>query len=175
MYKGKKVVHIVARGMNGEIGANNKLLWNIPEDLRFFKESTIGHVVLMGRNTIESLPKPLPRRICMCVSTKYSNKYPTWLLNEALVDGEAYSNCLNTDKIFIAGGAKLFQSTFDITDELWITEVANDVDNCDTWYKIPKDDFTMFEHTNWMEYINPLGETLTYRFTKWVRNKDILF
>ena len=51
MYKGKKVVHIVARGMNGEIGANNKLLWNIQEDLRFFKKSTIGHVVLMGRNT----------------------------------------------------------------------------------------------------------------------------
>ena len=47
MYKGKKVIHIVARGFNGEIGANNKLLWSIPEDMKYFKESTIGHVILM--------------------------------------------------------------------------------------------------------------------------------
>ena len=69
----------------------------------------------------------------------------------------------------------MYISTFDIADELWITEVANDVDNCDTWYKIPKDDFTMFEHTNWMDHTNPLGETLTYRFTKWVRKQAIPF
>ena len=47
MYNGKKIIHIVARGMDGEIGANNKLLWDIPEDLRFFKESAIGHVVFI--------------------------------------------------------------------------------------------------------------------------------
>ena len=46
MYQDKKVYHIVARGLNGEIGANNKLLWNIHEDLKFFKDSTIGHVLL---------------------------------------------------------------------------------------------------------------------------------
>ena len=175
MYKDKKVIHIVCTGKNGEIGYDNKLLFNLPPDMKFFREETLGHPVLMGRKTVESLPKQLPRRICMCVSSKYSAKYPTWLLGEALVDAKAYSDLLNTDKIFVDGGAKLFESTFDITDELWITEVANDVDNCDTWYSIPKDDFTIFEYTNWMEYTNPLGETLTYRFTKWVRKQSIPF
>ena len=175
MYKDKKVIHIVCTGKNGEIGYDNKLLFNLPPDMKFFREQTLGHTILMGRKTVESLPKPLDRRICMCVSSKYSAKYPTWLLDEALVDAKACSDFLNTDKILVGGGSQLYQSTFDITDELWITEVANGVDNCDTWYKIPKDDFTMFEHTNWMEHTNPLGETLTYRFTKWLRKQNIPF
>ena len=113
----------------------------------------------MWRKTVESLPSPLDRRIVLCVTSQAG--YTEDFLNE----GYDLSFLLNTDKIFIGGGAKLYRSTFDIVDELWITEVANGVDNCDTWYKIPKDDFTMFEHTN------PLGETLTYRFTKWGRKQ----
>ena len=165
MYLGKKVVHIVARGLNGEIGANNKLLWNIPEDLRFFKESTIGHVVLMGRNTVESLPKPLSRRICMCVSTKYSEDYPTWLLSESLVDAKAYSNVLNTDKIFIAGGSQLYNSTFDIVDELWITQVDEEYPEADTFYHIPED-FKLVDEV-YGDDCESVG--IGYSFQKWVK------
>ena len=165
MYKGKKVIHLVARGLNGEIGANNKLLWNIPEDLRFFKDSTIGHVVLMGRNTFDSLPKPLSRRICMCVSTKYSEKYPTWLLEEALFDGESYSDFLKTDKIFIAGGSQIYNSTFDIVDELWITQVEKEYLEADTLYHIPKD-FKLVDEVYGNE-CESVG--IGYSFQKWVK------
>lgn len=165
MYQDKNVIHIVARGLIDEIGADNKLLWHIPEDLKFFKDSTIGHVILMGRNTVESLPKPLPRRICMCVSSKYSDKYPTWLLGEALVDANAYSNVLNTDKIFIAGGAKLYNSTFDIVDELWITQVFNEYPEADTFYKIP-DGFKMIEEV-YGDCCDEVG--IDYSFQKWVK------
>ena len=163
MYQGKKVIHITARGLKGEIGADNKLLWNIPEDLKFFKESTLGHVVLMGRNTCKSLPKKLSRRIVMSVSTKYSTKNPTWLLSEALVDAEAYSNFLNTDKIFIAGGAKLYDSTFDIADELWITQVEKDYPEADTHYQIPEG-FKMIEEV-YGDHCKDVG----YSFQKWVK------
>ena len=168
MYKDKKVIHIVCTGKNGEIGHDNKLLFNLPPDMKFFREQTLGNVVMMGRKTIESLPSPLDRRIVLKVSNQeyaYSN------LKVSLSDAEEYSDLLNTDKIFVGGGSQLYRSTFDITDELLVTEVANDVENCDTWYKIPKEDFTMFEHTNWMDYTNPLGETITYRFTKWGRKQ----
>ena len=176
MYKDKKVIHIVCAGKNGEIGYENKLLFNLPPDMKFFREQTLGHTVLMGRKTVESLPKPLDRRVVFCVSDSYkesSTKYAlkSMSLQVAMSCSRWQSDQLNTDKIFIAGGAKLYRSTFDITDELWITEVANDVGNCDTWYKIPKDDFALFEHTNWMDHTNPLGETLTYRFTKWGRKQ----
>ena len=180
MYKDKKVIHIVCTGKNGEIGYDNKLLFNLPPYMKFFREQTLGQSILMGRKTIESLHKTLDRRVVFCVSGSHKEQSTKYALNSmelnlAISASRWQSDQLKTDKIFIAGGAKLFQSTFDIADELWITEVANDVDNCDTWYKIPKEDFTMFEHTNWMDYTNPLGETLTYRFTKWGRNKDIPF
>ena len=171
MYKDKKVIHIVCTGKNGEIGYDNKLLFNLPPDMKFFREQTLGNVVMMGRKTVESLPKPLDRRITV-MATKQWGDFKDFYTTEMLMN-QCLAGCftLNTDKIFIAGGAKLYESTFDIADELWITEVANDVDNCDTWYKIPKDDFAMFEHTNWMDHTNPLGETLTYRFTKWGRKQ----
>ena len=176
MYKGKKVIHIVCTGKNGEIGYDSKLLFNLPPDMKFFREQTLGHTILMGRKTVESLPKPLDRRVIFCVSDSYkesSTKYAfkSMMLKLALSCSRWQSDQLKTDKIFVGGGSQLYRSTFDITDELWITEVANDVVNCDTWYKIPKDNFTMFEHTNWMDHTNPLGETLTYRFTKWGRKQ----
>ena len=176
MYKDKKVIHIVCTGKNGEIGYDSKLLFNLPPDMKFFREQTLGHTILMGRKTVESLPKPLDRRVIFCVSDSYkesSTKYAfkSMMLKLALSCSRWQSDQLKTDKIFVGGGSQLYRSTFDITDELWITEVANDVDNCDTWYKIPKDDFTIFEYTNWMDHTNPLGETLTYRFTKWTRNQ----
>ena len=172
MYKDNKVIHIVCTGKNGEIGYGNKLLFNLPPDMKFFREQTLGHVVMMGRKTVESLPKPLDRRIVCCLSSSLKHieksSFRAKSLDMAVKLLRLQCTTLHTDKIFIAGGSQLYSSTFDIADELWITEVANDVDNCDTWYKIPKDGFTMFEHTNWMDHTNPLGETLTYRFTKWV-------
>lgn len=158
MYQGKKIIQIVARGLNGEIGANNKLLWNIPEDLQFFKESTLGHVVLMGRKTYESLPKKLSRRIVINVSSVkgriHVTDYLSWVVSQCCED-------LNTNQIFIAGGAKLYNSTFDIVDELWVTQVFNEYPEADTFYRIPEG-FEMFE-----EVMGVDTEELLYTFQKW--------
>lgn len=170
MYLGKKLVHIVARGMNGEIGANNKLLWNIAEDLKFFKESTIGHVVLMGRNTIESLPKPLSRRIVLEVTSKRNKMYGGKLISfeilyETLNIGAEESEKLKTDKIFVAGGAKLYNSTFDIVDELWITQVEKEYPEADTFYHIPED-FKLVDEV-YGDDCESVG--IGYSFQKWVK------
>ena len=61
---------VVAMGLNNEIGANNQLLWNLPKDLKHFKEMTTGHPIIMGRKTYESIGKPLPNRTNIVVSTK---------------------------------------------------------------------------------------------------------
>ena len=160
MYQGKKIIHIVARGLSGEIGANNKLLWNIPEDLQFFKESTLGHVVLMGRNTYESLPKKLSRRIVMNVSSVKGRipitNYLSWAVSQCCED-------LNTNQIFIAGGAKLYDSTFDITDELWVTQVEKEFPEADTFYNIPSR-FKLVDEV-YGEHCKDVG----YSFQKWVK------
>ena len=167
MYKGKKVIHIVARGLNGEIGANNKLLWNIPEDLRFFKKSTIGHVVMMGRNTFESLPKPLEGRLVVEVSNRCNlGSLPRDNLVWSLRKSERYSNLLSTDKIFIAGGAKLYNSTFDIVDELWVTQVDGDYPEADTFYHIPEG-FELVNERNGNHFLYSIG--VGYSFQKWIK------
>ena len=165
MYQGKKVIQITARGLGGEIGADNKLLWNIPEDLKFFKDSTIGHVVLMGRNTVESLPKPLSRRAVFCISNSQPFGLVSYDLTDGLVESDFFSDELNTDTIFIAGGAKLYNSTFDLTDELWITQVDNEYPEADTYYHIP-DGFKMIEEV-YGDRCEEVG--LGYSFQKWVR------
>ena len=170
MYKEKRVIHLAARGLNGEIGANNKLLWDIPEDLRFFKESTIGHVVLMGRNTFENLPKPLSRRIVLEVTSKWNKMYggnlsPFEILHENLNIGVAESEKLKTDKIFIAGGTKLYNSTFDIVDELWITQVEGDYPEADTFYHIPED-FKLIDEV-YGDECESVG--VGYSFQNWVK------
>lgn len=166
MHKGKKVIHLAARGLNGEIGANNKLLWNIPEDLRFFKESTIGHVVLMGRNTFESLPKPLAKRITLVVSTSaYNDEDKEFALEWGLDDSAIYSNELNNNKFFIAGGGQLYKSTFDVVDELWITQVEKDYPEADTFYHIPKS-FEMIDEV-YGDECESVG--IGYSFQKWIK------
>ena len=160
MYQGKKIIHIVARGLSGEIGANNKLLWNIPEDLQFFKESTLGNVVLMGRNTYESLPKKLSRRIVMNVSSVKGRipitDYLSWAVSQCCED-------LNTNQIFIAGGAKLYDSTFDIADELWVTQVEEEYPEADTFYHIPSR-FKLVDEV-YGDHCKDVG----YSFQKWVK------
>lgn len=168
MYEGIKVIHIVARGINGEIGVNNKLLWNIQEDLQFFKESTIGHVVLMGRKTSESIPSKLKNRITIVVSSKNYSHYNLtneeqiiWSLDEAY----SYSETLNSDKIFIVGGSQLYNSTFDIADELWVTQVEGDYPEADTFYNIPEG-FKLVDETCGNDCVF-VG--IGYSFQKWVR------
>lgn len=162
MYQDKKVIHIVARALNGEIGANNKLLWNIPEDMKYFKESTIGHVVLMGRKTVESLPKVLKNRITLQVTSQAGK------LEDFLLKGVDLSFMLKSDKIFIAGGGQLYNSTFDIADELWITQVEKSYPNTDTFYHIPEN-FELIDEVYGDECGGLSG--LSYSFQKWIKIK----
>lgn len=162
MYRDKKIIHIVAIGNNGEIGFDNKLLWYIPNDLRFFKETTLGHVVLMGRKTVESLPKPLERRIVISATSMGGRiKLDQWL--DWAVDQACPS--LNTDCIYIAGGSSIYEQTFKYADELLVTKVERNYLHADTFYKIP-DNFKMIEASDYKFH-----KDLPYCFTKWVNHK----
>ena len=167
MFKQKKVIHILARGKNGEIGKDNRLLWSISEELKYFKECTLGHVILMGRKTYESLPKKLDRRIVVRCTRRWKGMSDEINLESRLVDSTDYSNLLNTDCIFIAGGSQLYKATEDIVDELWITEVDQEYPDADKYYDQPKG----FEKYDYgirdccLDRIS--GEYVWVEFTKW--------
>jgi dihydrofolate reductase len=175
MYKGKKVIHILARGKNGEIGKDNRLLWSISEELKYFKDCTLGHVVLMGRKTYESLPKPLERRVVLNV-TKFPHNESAFgrslemTITDYLDEAEHCCNeILNTDIIFIAGGSQLYKATENIVDELWITEVDQEYPDADKYYDQPKgfEKYYSKAETNCLDRKHLKGVNL--EFTKWKR------
>ncbi|QIW91599.1 dihydrofolate reductase [Acinetobacter phage vB_AbaM_D22] len=181
MYLGRKkvkVCHIVAAGLNGEIGKDNKLLCHIPEDLAYFKKMTLGHAVIMGRKTIESLPNKLSRRAVWEATNRNNNGDPLYDgLDSALYAATGSCHFLNTDKIWIAGGASIYKQTEKIVDEVFITRIHHEFPDADTFYNIPEgfvfEGYTerTLEHFPEERFIGgELNlETWKVTFEKWIR------
>ena len=168
MYKGKEIIHIVAVDENMGIGKDNKLLYSIPKDLQYFRENTLGHSLLCGRKTYESFPKPLDRRIVQVVANR--SKYKRYALEDGLIEGLYSAKCnsdlLNTDKIFIVGGASLYEQTADVVDTLLITEIKSDGGygkEADTFYTIPKGFVKVWEGVQQVCTVNGV----VFKHTKW--------
>jgi dihydrofolate reductase len=117
---------IVARAKNGVIGVNNTLPWRLPEDLKHFKNTTLGHPIIMGRNTWESLGKALPGRRNIVVSRNPDYEAADAEVFESLDD--AIDACSGSDKVFIIGGAQIYDEALIYVDKLIITEVDIEVD-----------------------------------------------
>ena len=160
MYKNKEVIHIVCMDELGGIGKDNKLLFNIPEDLKYFRDKTLGHSCLCGRHTYESFPKTLDRRIIRDLSSRFGDN-----LVDGLQDCWIYSNILNTSSIYIIGGASIYNQTSDIADELLITIVDAKVE-ADTFYTIP-DGFVKVWESDTQHSVNGLS----FKHSKWKREK----
>ena len=173
MYSGKKVVQIIAVGINNEIGKDNKLIWSIKEELEYFKEQTLGHVVLMGRKTFESLPKKLGRRITVCASRRWGDFKGFKVIDNCLNECVACSDILNTECIFVAGGGQLYQVTEDITDEILLTKVGVSCNDADTYYNVDLSKFEVVWQSEVSQYLDRLSNTLVdVQYFKYKRIKS---
>lgn len=132
------LIIIAAIGKNGELGANNKLLWHLPNDLKFFKEKTFGRKVVMGRKTYESLPGLLPNREHIVIS---KNKISgVKVFNDIASFINEYRN-LDED-IFVIGGGMIYKELLPYTNTMYLTLVDKNCDNADTFFpKINDDDW----------------------------------
>lgn len=115
---------IVARARNGVIGANGKLPWHLPEDLAFFKRTTMGHPIVMGRKTWESIGRPLPGRRSLVVTRDRAFAAPGAEVVHSL--DEAIRRCADASEIFVIGGAQLYAEAMPLADRLLVTEVDAD-------------------------------------------------
>ncbi len=123
---------IAAIGKNGELGKNNDLIWKLKEDMKFFKTTTIGHTVVMGRNTYESLPKILPNRKNIVLSTHDINNKEV----------EVYKNIKDfltkykdfSDEIFIIGGASVYSAFIDMVNKMYLTEIDATCTSADVYF-----------------------------------------
>lgn len=120
-----ELIIIVARAKNGVIGVNNQLPWKLPEDLKHFKEMTLGHPIIMGRNTWESLGRPLPGRRNLVVTRNSAYNPEGAEVFNSLDD--AIDACSGCDKVFIIGGAQIYEQAMTMADTLIVTEVDLDI------------------------------------------------
>jgi len=159
--KKPEIAIIVAMANNRTIGINNTLPWRIPEDLKHFKALTMGHHMIMGRKTFESIGKPLPGRTTVVVSRDRSLKIDGCVVAHSLQ--EAVAACANDPQIFMVGGADIYAQALGLADKLYITEIQQDVAG-DAW-------FPEFDRSEWLEmsrekHRQETPEPLEYHFVE---------
>ncbi len=118
---------IVAADENNTIGKDNDLIWHLPDDLKFFKEKTSGHAIIMGRKTFESVGKPLPKRVNIIITRDTSFKPKHCVVVHSLAD--ALKEAAKTDQNpFIVGGEQIYRLALPFTDVVYLTRVHNQFD-----------------------------------------------
>lgn len=157
-----KIALILAMSENLVIGTNGKLPWHIPEDLKRFKALTLGHPIIMGRKTFESIGKPLPKRLNIILSrepdlkiegTTVCSGIPQALeicrnlgrrsledLDQGKKHGETSE--IDASTVFIVGGGDIFKQSVKLCDEIFLTLVKGRVEG-DAYF--PQIDWTLFE------------------------------
>ena len=136
------IIGIVAIAQNFAIGKAGKLPWHYPADLKFFKETTSGKVIVMGRKTFDSIGKPLPNRLNIVLSRTQELENPQVIVlrnKEAVLELAKY---LKGD-LFIIGGATIFEEFADSIEKWLVTEIPETVEEADAF--LPKDFLNGFE------------------------------
>jgi dihydrofolate reductase len=109
---------------NRVIGANGKLPWHLPSDLKRFKALTMGHHIIMGRNTFESIDRILPGRISVVISRNPAYRPDGVLVADGL--GKALALAAGDSEVFVIGGEQIFRETLDVADRILMTEIDRD-------------------------------------------------
>lgn len=126
---------IVAVSENGVIGKDNQLIWRLPEDLKRFKALTLGHPIIMGRKTFESIGKPLPGRTSIVITRNTDFKVDGALVVHSLDEALKEAKKIEEQELFVIGGGELYKQALPMADKLYITEV-NTITDGDTFFNI---------------------------------------
>ena len=131
---------IVAVAENRVIGKDNDLIWNLPKDMRFFKEKTTGHHVIMGRKNFESIPekyRPLPNRTNIIVTRKKQYEAENILTVNSVKEGIEIAKRNNDKEPFIIGGGEIYELSLkeDLVDKIYLTKLHKEFSG-DTFFPI---------------------------------------
>lgn len=128
-----RISFIVAKAENNVIGINNKLPWHLKDDLQNFKKITMGHHMLMGRKTFESIGKALPGRMSLVISSEPRPITDQIVWFPSIFRAIKFAERAGETELFIIGGEKIFKSALSLADRIYLTEVKGDVKG-DTYF-----------------------------------------
>jgi dihydrofolate reductase len=168
-----KLISIVAASTNNVIGIDNKMPWHLPDDLKFFKQTTLNAPIIMGRNTWLSLgEKPLPKRINIVITRQKAIQAEGVHFVASLDEAIELIGALapGTEKAFIIGGGQLYASTMNLIAEMYITRIQAAIDNGAVF-------FPEFSEDDWFlqtSVTHPKDEKHVYEFSfeHWIRKAE---
>lgn len=155
---------IVAAAENNAIGKDNQMPWHLPNDFKYFKKSTLGHSVVMGRKTFESIGRPLPdrRNIILTRDQNYINPD----IDVANSIDEVLTYCRDEREIFIIGGANIYRQTLALAHRVLLTRVHTVVDGDAFFPELPP---TEWELTSSEHHQKDEKHAFDYTFEVWER------
>lgn len=164
-----QVSMIVAASENNVIGVDNELPWRLPDDLKFFKQNTLGKPVVMGKNTWISLGKPLPGRLNIVISSSLKNAPEGVLVFTSIEAALVFLKQQNHAEVAIIGGGKIYHAAMELTDVIYITRVHTTIAQGTAFFPVipPKDWQLVWEEQH------PADDKHAYAFTfqQWEKNK----
>jgi dihydrofolate reductase len=164
---------IVAKASNDVIGKDNDLIWHLPADMRFFTQTTKGHIVVMGRRNWDSIPlkyRPLSERINVVVSRNKDFKHSDCLSFQSLEDALAYFKNEKDRDIFIIGGGQIYRDALDknLVDEMLVTHIEQDFEG-DTWF--PEIDAKKWTKKEILSYMKDEKNPYNFKVFQYTRTK----
>ena len=156
---------IAAIGKNNELGYENKLLWHLKEDMQFFRKTTTGKTIIMGRKTFESLPGLLPKRKHIIITNNQNYQNNDVIIMHSV--DEVISYIQNTqEECFIIGGGKVYKEFLPFAHTLYLTEIE-DSKRADTFFPVfSKDDYQK-------EILGASSENnINYSFAKYTKKSN---
>ena len=159
---------LAAAGTNDVIGVANGLPWHLPADLRYLKKTTLGHPVLMGRKTYDSVGKPLPGRLNVVI-TRATDFAPEGVVVVHSLD-EALARNYDCDEIFILGGAEIYRQSIDRADRIYLTRIETAPEG-DAFF--PKIDPSKWKLVSREEHEPDEKNKYRYAFEVWERNRRV--
>jgi len=144
---GPELVGIAAVARNGVIGADGDIPWRIPADWQRFKRLTLGHTLVMGRRTYDSIGRPLPGRTTVVVTRDKRWRGDDVLVAPSVPEALALAAAHERDTVFVAGGGEIYRQAWDALDRLEVTEVDAEPDGSvyfppvqpDRWLEVSRD------------------------------------
>ena len=157
---------IVAISDNNAIGRNNELLWHISEDLRFFRRTTLGWPVIMGRKTFESIGRALPGRVNVVISRGFTTGEDVEVVG-SLEEAFATAESTNLEKCFVMGGGQIYAQALEMADRLVVTHVHTIIEDADTFF--PPIDPEVLEVAQRSELFTDAETGYTFEFVEYLK------
>ena len=158
---------VVAVSENNAIGKNNQLLWHLPNDLKFFKNTTWGGVVIMGRKTFESVNKSLPGRTNIVITKQTHWSAENVIVANSVSDAIQKARDLNFKEIFIIGGGEIYKESMHLADKIYLTKVQTSIEG-DTFF--PELETEEWRFLSNKDFKSDEKHAFDYSFQVWERN-----